>query len=82
MVLISLRCVRHRSAQPTRYAHEAMGEDGELHGVELSAEDALTVRAHSHADVASLCEAGLAAGFHQDGARAGKMESFFTLAFR
>lgn len=45
-----------------------MGEDGELDGVELSAEDALTLRAHGHANVAPLCQAGVTARFHQDGA--------------
>lgn len=47
-------CLLHRNLQCTCDAHEAMREDGELNGVELSAEDTLTVRAYSHAHVAPL----------------------------
>lgn len=74
-----LFCVLHRDLQCTCYAHEAMREDGELNGIELSAEDALTVRAYSHANIALLCQAGLTAWFHQDGASAGKIQSFDSM---
>lgn len=69
-------CVLRRNLQCTCYAHEAMREDGELNGVELSAEDTLTVRAHSHANVAPFCLAGLTAWLHQDGTGPGKTELF------
>lgn len=69
-----LRCVLLGGPKRTCYAHEAMREDGELDGVELSAQDALAVRAYSHANVGLFCEAGITARFHQDGAGAGKME--------
>lgn len=52
----------------TCYAHEAVGEDGELHSVELSAEDTVRVRAYSHANIAPFCQMGLTAWLHQDGA--------------
>lgn len=74
--------LRRRNLQGTCDAHEAMREDGELNGVELSAEDALLVRAYSHAHVAPLCEAGLTAWFHQDGAGAGNIESFDSMVTR
>ena len=67
-------CVLHRNLRFTCYAHEAMREDGQLNGIEFSAKDALTVRAHSHAKVSPLCETGLTAWFHQDGASAGMMD--------
>lgn len=55
----------------TCYAHEAVGEDGELHSVELSAQSAVRVGAHGHANVAPFCQTSLTAWFHQDGADGG-----------
>ena len=56
----------------TCYAHEAVGEDGELHCVELSAEGTVTVRADRQTDVAPFCQMGLTAWLHQDGTDGGK----------
>lgn len=56
----------------TCYAHEAVGEDGELNSVELSAQGAVRVRADSHANIAPFCQTGLTARLHQDGTDGGK----------
>lgn len=56
--------------QPPRTcdAHEAVGEDGELDGIELGADRARGPRADGDADVAEAGEAGGAARLHHDGA--------------
>lgn len=56
------------SPGPTCDAHEAVGEDGELDGVEVGADGARGPRAHGDADVTEAGEAGGAARLHHDGA--------------
>lgn len=64
-----LLCVPHHLVcRRTCNAHEAVGEDGELHSVELRAQRAVTVRAQSHTDISRFCQTSLTAGLHEDGA--------------
>lgn len=55
-----------------------MGEDGELHCVELSAEGAVRVWAYRHANVTTFCQTSLTTGLHQDGADGGNRSKSCT----
>jgi len=56
------------ASPPTCDAHEAVGEDGKLDGVEVGANGARGSRADGDADVAEARQAGGAARLHHDGA--------------
>lgn len=64
----------HQPPGPTCDAHEAVGEDGELDGVEVGANRAWGPRADGDGDVAEAGEAGSAAWLHHDGAGGGGQE--------